>query len=282
MIKAFETNTLKVLRKSDLGYMLTDNQTEVLLHFREANDNELNPGDMIDVFIYTDKQGRLCATLNTPTVTVTTPGFASVVETISNLGVFLSINCGKDILLSKDYLPYNKELWPEVDDKILVSLKFKGEKGVTAKPLNRFEIIDLNNNPSKYALNEEVEGYVIRTGDEGIGVVSKDMQYIFIHKTHLRKSYRLGEAVKPKIIMVKRDEYNGTLTENKEHMIDSDAEIILNYLKKNNGRMSLTAKSSSEEVERILKLSRKAFKRALGNLYKEHKIDCKEDETILL
>ncbi|MGM9970919.1 MAG: S1-like domain-containing RNA-binding protein [Anaeroplasmataceae bacterium] len=279
MIKEFMKNTLRVVRKSDLGYMLTDDHTEVLLHFREANDIALNPGDTIEVFIYLDKQGRLCATLNEPTVTLDKPGFATVVEVISNLGVFLSINCGKDILLSKDYLPYNKELWPDIDDKIFISLKIN-KNGVKAKPLNRFEIIDLNAKPN-YAKDQGVEGYVIRTGEEGIGVITTDLAYIFIHKTHLRKSYRLGEYVTPKIIMIKKNEYNGSLTDNKEKMIDGDSEIILNYLKNHNGRMTLTAKSSSEEVEKTLKLSRKAFKRALGNLYREQKVICNDDETIL-
>lgn len=280
MINLFMTNTLKVIRKSDLGYMLTDNQTEVLLHFREAFGRDLNIGDNVDVFIYLDKKGRLSATLNEPYVTANTPGFASVVEVNSSLGVFLDINCGKDILLSKDYLPYEKNMWPDVDDKILISLKIK-ERGVYAKPLNKYDILDLNQGIT-YNVDDEVEGYVIRTGNEGVGIVTRDYNYIFVHKTHLRKTYRLGEYVNPKIIMVKSNEYNGTLTLNKENMIDSDSLIILDYLNKNNGKMPLDSKSSSEDVERVLKLSRKAFKRALGALYKEHKVDFIDGATILV
>lgn len=280
MINAFMKNDLKVLRKSDLGYMLTDNQTEVLLHFRESNNIELNIGDSVSAFIYYDKLGRLCATLNEPTVTKETPGFAKVVEVVSNLGVFLNINVGKDILLSKEYLPYNKELWPDVDDTILIQLKVKNDY-VTAKPLNRYEIIDLDKKTS-YKIDDEVKGYVIRTGLEGVGIVTTDLAYVFVHKTHLRKSYRLGEEVTTKIIMVKSKEYNGSLIEHKEKMIDKDAQIILDYLIKHNGKMTLTAKSNSDEVLRELRLSRKAFKRALGNLYKEHKVLCNDSETILI
>ncbi len=280
MIKPGLMNELTVLRKSDLGYMLTsDGVDSILLHFKEA-DKEYNVSDKVNVFTYYDSKGRLTATTNKPYVTLEEPGFAYVVEVVSNLGVFVNINTPKDVLIPKDYLPYNKTLWPNVDDKILVNLKMKKESFI-AKPLNRFEIIDLPKK-KKYELNEEVTGYVIRTGDEGVGIVTNDYNYIFVHKTHLRRSYRLGEFVTPKIIMVKSDEYNGTLTLNKEFMVSTDEDIILDYLRNHGGVMSLSAKSPSDEVEGALKLSRKAFKRALGALYKEHKVECFDDKTVLV
>jgi len=279
MIKAGEMNELSVLRKSDLGYMLTDGNDEVLLHFKES-DKELNIGDKVEVFIYFDSKNRPTATTHTPYATLQAPGFAKVVETVSNLGVFVNINTPKDVLIPLDYLPYDKQMWPEIDDMILISLKMKKDSFI-AKPLNRFDIIDLPKTKS-YEKDDVVDGYVIRPGVEGVGIVTKDMQYIFVHKTHLRRVYRLGEFVTPKIIMVKKNEYNGSLTQNKELMIGTDEEIILNYLRAHDGVMSLTAKSSSEEVESVLKLSRKAFKRALGSLYKEHKVDCLLDKTVLI
>ena len=279
MIKAGEMNELSILRKSDLGYMLTDGKEEILLHFKES-DKELNIGDKVEVFIYFDSKNRMTATTHSPYATILNPGFAKVVEVVSNLGVFVNINTPKDVLIPLDYLPYNKQMWPDIDDMILINLKIKKDSFI-AKPLNRYDILDLPKTKS-YEKDDVVDGYVIRPGVEGVGIVTKDMQYIFVHKTHLRRVYRLGEFVTPKIIMVKKNEYNGSLTQNKELMIGTDEEIILNYLRAHDGVMSLTAKSSSEEVEQALKLSRKAFKRALGSLYKEHKVDCLLDKTILL
>lgn len=279
MIKAGVFNELTILRKSDLGYMLTDGSDEVLLHFKEA-DKEYNIGDKVNAFIYFDSKKRPTATTNTPYATLEKPGFAKVVEVVSNLGVFVDINTPKDVLIPTDYLPYDKQMWPSVDDMILIGLKIKKDSFI-AKPLNRFDIEDLSHT-KEYAKDDVVEGYVIRPGTEGVGIVTKDLAYVFVHKTHLRRVYRLGEYVTPKIIMVKKNEYNGTLTQNKEIMISTDEEIILNYLRSHDGVMSLTSKSSSDDVERSLKLSRKAFKRALGALYKEHKVDCLEDKTILL
>ncbi len=279
MIKAGEMNELSILRKSDLGYMLTDGKEEILLHFKES-DKELNIGDKVEVFIYFDSKNRMTATTHSPYATILNPGFAKVVEVVSNLGVFVNINTPKDVLIPLDYLPYDKQMWPDIDDMILINLKIKKDSFI-AKPLNRYDILNLPKTKS-YEKDDVVDGYVIRPGVEGVGIVTKDMQYIFVHKTHLRRVYRLGEFVSPKIIMVKKNEYNGSLTQNKELMIGTDEEIILNYLRAHDGVMSLTAKSSSEEVEQALKLSRKAFKRALGSLYKEHKVDCLLDKTILL
>lgn len=279
MIEIGKINNLSVLRKSDLGYMLTDGSTQVLMHFRESN-KEYNIGDKVDVFIYYDSKHRLCATTTIPSVMIDKMGFARVVESLSNVGVFVSINTTKDILVSKDYLPYDYNLWPQVGDTLVIELKIKKES-LVGKPLNKFQIIELSNPDVTYALDETVEGYVCRTGTEGIGIVSKDFKYIFVHKTHLRNEYRLGEEVKPKIILIKKDEYNGTLTLNKEYMIDGDEVIIMNYMKAHGGKMRLTSKSSAEAVGKELKLSNKAFKRALGGLYKARKIRFEGEYSII-
>ena len=228
MIKAGEMNELSILRKSDLGYMLTDGKEEILLHFKES-DKELNIGDKVEVFIYFDSKNRMTATTHSPYATILNPGFAKVVEVVSNLGVFVNINTPKDVLIPLDYLPYDKQMWPDIDDMILINLKIKKDSFI-AKPLNRYDILDLPKTKS-YEKDDIVDGYVIRPGVEGVGIVTKDMQYIFVHKTHLRRVYRLGEFVSPKIIMVKKNEYNGSLTQNKELMIGTDEEIILNYLR---------------------------------------------------
>lgn len=278
MYKIGEINELKVARKSDLGYMLKDSDSEVLLHFKESF-KEYAVDDIVKVFIYFDSKGRAAATTNMPNATLENPGFCKVVEVVSNLGVFIDNNAAKDVLIPLDYLPYDKMMWPDVDDTVLVRLKLK-KNSFIAKPLNRFEIIELKSQKA-YEKDDTVSGYVIRPGVEGVGIVSTDFNYIFVHKTHLRRVYRLGENVTPKIIMVKKDEYNGSLIQNKEFMIDTDEEIILNYLRSHDGVMSLSAKSSSDDVLNTLKISRKAFKRALGALYKSHKVICEEDRTIL-
>lgn len=276
-----EINNLTVLRKSDLGYMLADETNEeVLLHFKEAK-GEYNSGDKVKVFIYYDKKHRLCATENEPFVTISRPGFVSVVEKITSTGVFISNNTGKDVLISTDYLPYDYALWPNVGDIIPVSLKLKKDT-IVAKLLNRVDLVDYAND-KKYEIGQVVEAYVIRVGEAGVSLATKDYKSIFVHHSMLRTKLRIGENVNVKIVYVKNDnEYNGSLINQKEDQIDPDKEYLLNYLKAHNDQMPLDAKSSSEDVEKILNMSRKAFKRALGGLYKDEAVYFKDNKTFLL
>lgn len=278
-MQAGKNQILKVQRKTDLGYMLSDGKDEVLLHYKEAN-KELNINDEVEVFLYFDKKGRLTATANEVCVTVEQVGFASVVETISNLGAFVSINTPKDVLISKDYLPYNHELWPNVGDKILICLKEKRDS-LVAKPLNKYEIDDLKSEKT-YELGETVKAYAYRFGSEGINFVTEDLVNIFVHKSMYRDTYHMGQLLDVKIIHRGKSGYNGSLVGNKEDMIDPDKELIIRYLKANGGKLRLDAKSSSEEIEALLHISRKAFKRALGGLYKDRVVDFEDGYTKLI
>lgn len=279
MINLAEFCNLTVLRKTDLGYMLTDGKEEVLLHFKQSlKEHEIS--ENVRVFIYSDKSFRKTATEIEPLIGLDKPGFVKVVDKISGVGVFVNINTPKDVLISKDYLPYNEAFWPIKDDTILAHLKVRKDS-INAKPLSRFDIIGMHNDVM-YAEKEKVNGYVCKIADGGIGIVTKDYMYVFVPQTQLRGNYRLGEEVIVTITKILDEEYYGMLNEQKENMIDSDKELILAYLNKHNGRMKITAKTEASIVERELKISRKAFKRAYGGLYKDRVIDFDENETFLV
>ena len=279
MIELGKFYNLKVTRITDLGYMVSDSKEEVLLHFYQSlSEHEIDSN--VHVFIYSDKKERKTATEIEPFVTLDKPGFVKVVDKISGVGVFVNINTHKDVLISKDNLPYKESEWPNIDDTLFVSLKIK-KNSLLAKPLNRFDIIALHKNV-RYAEKELVSGYISKVSDKGVGIISKDMMYIFVPRMLYRESYRLGQEVTVEITKELEEEYYGTLNQHKELMIDTDREIILNFLKNNNGTMKLTAKSSAEEVYELLKMSRKAFKRAYGGLYKDELITFDDTTTKLI
>ncbi len=279
MIKIGEFNTLRVVRKSDLGYMLTDSTDEVLLHFAQSL-KEHKDSEEVEVFIYSDKSKRMTATEVKPFCTMEEPGFVKVVDVIPGTGVFVNINTPKDVLISRDYLPFDESLWPAIDDTLFIRLKER--KGtLVGKPLNRFDIIGVHAK-HMYAEREHVMGYVCRITDKGIGVITEDKMYVYVPLTQYRGKHRMGSSCEVCITKAMDEEYYGTLNAQKEEMIDTDKEIILGFLRNNHGTMPLTAKSSAEEVESLLKMSRKAFKRAYGGLYKEHIIDFDESKTFLV
>ena len=162
MIEFGKLNKLTVVRKSDLGYMLTDGSDEILMHFKEAN-KELDINTSVTVYVYTDKENRKTGTMNTPVLLMDKPGFTEVVNVIEEVGVFVNNNTPKDLLISKDYLPYNTSEWPQVGDVIFTSLKVK-KNYLVAKPVKRFDVVSLKSN-TKYVEQEQVEAYVLRIAE---------------------------------------------------------------------------------------------------------------------
>ena len=280
MIKIGEINSFIVLRKSDLGYMLSNKDEQVLLHFNQTNGVELEEGEMVLCFIQYDSKGRLSATLEEPTVTMSKPGWARVVEVNARLGIFVSINTFKDILISKDYLPQNAKIWPEVGDLLYVKLVMYKDK-LNALIMIKNEIIELNPKVSDIKVGEFVDAHICRVTPNAINAITNDGNYIYISNKQFRGNHRIGEAVSVMIIGRHEDELVGSLNKVKEEMVIDDEKIILNYLKQNDGMMPYTAKTNALIVEEVFHMSRKAFKRALGDLYKKREIYFDEENTYI-
>lgn len=276
---AGEIYSFKVLRKTDIGYMLTslqDNE-EYFLHSRQAT-RVLKEGEQILAFLYFDSQKRLAATMEEPTVTLSKMGWAKVVEVNPSLGIFVNINISKDILISKDMLPENRKLWPIVGDMLYIHLKAKPNQ-LTGKIVGKSL---LQTHGHELYENETVTAYVSRIMTEGISCYTDDLNVIFIHKTQMREEVRLGMKLDVKITKVNPNmEYSGTLILTKENQMLDDAKIIYEYLVTHNGEMKYGNDSDPNELYQEFKMSKKAFKRALGKLYKERKIDFVNQKTIL-
>lgn len=279
--KLGQLQKFKVLRETQIGFMLTINgEDEFFLHKNETNFRHLTEGEEVTGFLYSDKKARIAVTLVTPNVTTEKAGFAKVIEVSTALGAFLDIGISKDILLSKDDLPIDYKEWPEVGDVLLCILKVKGDR-LIAKMLNKNEILDLNLQ-FDLPLNEKVPGYVYRISDDGINIVTKTLNVVFVYKSHMRKKYRLGEEVNVKIVKQNIDDYNGTLIESKEDLIRQDRDKILSYLNSNDGIMSITEKSDPAVIYKVFNMSKSAFKNAIGSLYKERLIEIFDEKIVLL
>lgn len=253
---------LKVLRKTVIGYILSDGKDEVFLHNNESL-YELTNNDLVEVFLYYDSERRLAATMSIPNATTTNPGWVKV-ESIIDAGVFVNIGINKGMLISKDYLPYEYKLWPKIDDMLFCILKLKGER-LTAKIVN-------NNEAKSFSLDEDikvndiVKARVMRFNNEGMILYTEGLSIIYLHKTQVREDLHLGMEIELKITKIDERGIHGSAISNKEDMIDSDSLLILEYLKVHG---FLVDDLSPEDVLDKFKMSKKAYKRALGHLYKE-------------
>jgi hypothetical protein len=271
----------KVLRETDLGYVLTfDGTDEFFLHRNETNFQKLTTGQIVDAFLYTDKKSRLALTLIRPSCTVSKLGFARVQDINPSLGAFMNIGTSKDVLLSKDDLPLETADWPQCGDMIVGHLRVKADR-LILRPSSKDDILN-EHKPTDLPINEKVKAYVYRITKDGVNLITETFNIVFVYYANLRKKYRLGEPVMVKILTKNEDDYTGTLTEPKEILILSDRDTLLEYLKAHQGIIAITEKSSSDAIMHVFKMSKKAFKAALGSLYKDHLIEIHDDKIILL
>ncbi len=276
-----EINKLKVIREADISYILSNGETEVFLHKKQTT-KELIIDEEIEVFLYFDNQKRITATMNKPLIDKKTPNFVQVVAVNPKLGVFLDIGLIKDLLLSRDDLSFVKKEWPAVGDTLYAKLRVSKNQ-LTAKIVPRYSLRDYLKPKTELIEGECYIAYVIYNAEEGVVFITKEGHRIFVYFKHLRKIYRIGEESYVKIIKTKLNRsYNGTLIEQKELMLSKDALVIKEYLDKNDGFMDLTDRSSPVEIEAAFKMSKAAFKRALGTLYKEKVVVLGANETRLV
>lgn len=275
-------NTLKVLKESDVGYTLIDEEENiVLLPFSLCN-KTIEKNDMLEVFILLDSKRRLLATTQIPHILIDQPNFVTVVEVVHNLGVFIDNNTSKDTLISLDDLPYDFNLWPQVGDVIFAKLKVTS-KNLIAKLVLPEEAKTILKPKRKLFKYNKLEAIVLKNGDKGTNLITKEGHLIFVYYKFRRRNYRVGELVSVSIINdCLNHTYNGTLLDQKVKAITEDATIILDYLKNNNDSMEFNTSSSVLDIEKTFNMSKGAFKRALGSLYKDRLIEFIDDKTYLI
>lgn len=279
MVEAGRTYLAKIIRKTDIGYMVKVFEDEIFLHKNQTpKDRILKDNEEVSVFIYYDNKRRISATMENSLIELGEKKWLTVSGVNLNIGVFINIGISKDILLSKDFLPYDLSLWPKEGDRLFIELKAKKDQ-LVAKSVNKF---DLPKTTEKLEMGSNISAVVMRIFDEGITLYTDNLSVIFVHKTQYREHVHLGETVNAEIISVSSNGYTASLNPHKENLIKDDADAILLYLSNHLGRMSFNTDSSPEEISLVFKMSKKAFKRALGHLYKARIIDFVDGETILV
>ena len=271
----------KVDRETKIGYTLIQDNVEYFLHHNECNGRHLEKNQEVYAFLYCDKMNRPTLTLHQPLITLNKIEFLQVVSVRNDLGVFCNIGINKDILLSKDDLPDDYRLWPKINDEILCTLKTTHKNRLILKPVSKNDIIKHEKESHDLMIGEVVEGICYRITPDGVNFVTKSLDLVFVFKSNFRKDYRIGEVEEIKIIDKHEFDYSGTITKNKEIQIQDDKAIILDYLNKNNGVMLITDKSSPELINYNFHMSKSAFKKVIGGLYKDGVIVIMDDKIVL-
>lgn len=273
--------TMTVASVGETTYQLTNDLGKATLI--KDGQTSLTKKDTVQVFLYADKEGNVLASTHLPPATRWMFGWGKIAEVIPNLGAFINLQTDIEILVSKDELPEDNQLWPHAEDDLYVYLQLDKKNRLTAVPAKESEFQDLFEFAADAELNDKTIGTVIRPGEEGTVILTENGHRGFIHHTERKVPRRLGERVEGRIIEVKEDgTLNISLFPMKHERMDEDAQIIFDFLQEQGGVIPFSNQTDPEEVRATFNMSKSAFKRALGRLMKEGKVKQESGNTILL
>lgn len=264
-----EYQELIYVKKVQFGIYLAKNQNDeerVLLPVKQVP-QDLKPGDKLKVFLYKDSKDRLIATTNEPKLAL--GEFAPLtVKEVGKIGAFLDWGLEKDL-----FLPY-REMTGRVEagDEVLVSLYIDKSSRLCATMRGLYDLLKKD---SPYKKGDTVTGRVYEFSDNFGAFIAVDDCYSARIANHEDHSFlRVGDVIEAKVSDVKEDgKLDLTLREKAYIQMDADGAKILELLDSYAGVLPFTEKASPEVIKRETGLSKNAFKRAIGHLYKERVID---------
>lgn len=264
-----EYQELVYIKKVDFGIYLSQkmgDEERVLLPSKQVPE-DIKIGDKVRVFLYKDSKDRLIATTNAPKLVM--GQFAPLcVKEVGKIGAFLDWGLEKDL-----FLPY-KQMTRKVEagDEILVSMYIDKSSRLCATMKGLYDMLSKE---SPYKKGDMVTGRVYEFSDNFGTFVAIDDKYSAKIPRHEDTSYlRVGDIIEAKVTVVKEDgKLDLTLREKAYIQMDSDSAKILDLLDSYAGVLPFSEKASPEVIKRETGLSKNAFKRAVGHLYKERKID---------
>lgn len=296
MIKLGDYNTLRVVKHVDFGFYLDGGEAgEILLPQRYAP-KDLSAGQEIEVFIYLDQEERPVATTEKPIAKV--GEFASLeVAWINQYGAFLKWGLMKDL-----FCPFREQKQRMVQGRsYIVYIKVDEESYrlmATAK-VEKYLLPALNSNatpsaavpdgspsatipdgsPSRmYKHGDAVDCLVWQKTDLGFKVIVENRYQGQLYDNQIFRPLHSGDRLTAYIDHVRQDgKIDLTLQPTGRQQTLDFAEVLLRYLYENNGYCDLDDHAPSELIADRFKVSKKVFKKAIGDLYRRRLITIAPD-----
>ena len=268
-----ERQVLTVVKKVDFGVYLGSDEERVLLPKKQVPEG-IEVGDPVEVFLYKDSSDRMIATTKEPKLTLGRLAVLEVVD-VGRIGAFLDWGLEKDLLL-----PFKEQTTKvEKGDRCLVSL-YIDKSGRLCATMKVYPLLQTD---SPYKKDDTVHGTVYEVSREFGVFVAVDNKYsALIPRREVYGRMYPGQEIEARVAAVKAD---GKLDLSIRHRIpeqmDDDARKIVERMKKNGGVLPFTDKADPERIRDELGMSKAAFKRAVGRLLKQGKINIGETKITL-
>lgn len=274
----------------------TGKREDVLLPRPEVL-KHISIGDEIDVFIYLDSSDRYTATLKMPLICMGALSCLKIAQ-VTDIGIFLDWGLEKNLLLPFKELvmpffydplerkEYSREsiegrngadrlgkkdiAWLE-QGRLLPVMLYIDKSGRPAATMRIYNQLSVG---ERFVTDSAVEATVIRINPElGVFVAVDDKYFGMINIKEITDMVNVGDRIFGRISGVRDDgKYMVSLTQKAHLQMDNDAQVILKRLRSAGGTLPLGDKSNPKDIMKELGMSKKAFKRAVGQLYKEKRV----------
>lgn len=272
--------TMRVVRLGEMGAFLdaeTGNTSDdVLLHTQQQT-SAVAVGDAVEVFLYRDPKRRLTASMRVPKMKEGQIARMKVVN-VSKDGAFLDVGAERGI-----FMPFagmrgrpriGERVWAKLytdkSGRLAVTMEVEDEMRRASKPAEGVKVGDM------------VTGEIYNYTDKGAFLFSRERFIVFIDNKEMKTRPRVGETITARVTFLREDgRLNASLREIKEKAMVTDSDAILALMRERHGRMPYSDATSPEIIRDKFGVSKAAFKRALGHLLKEGKIEQRDGWTWL-
>jgi len=271
-LKPMTVAALKVVRTNEFGAFLDagtgKTSDDILLH-KAQQTAEVSVGETVKVFLYLDPKKRLTASMKLPKMREGQIARLKIIN-VTKDGAFVDVGAERGI-----FMPFAEmrgrpkvgeivwaKLYSDKSGRLAASMKVSDEIRRASKPAENIK------------RGDKIKGAVFNVIDAGAFVFSEERFIVFIAKKEIPRELRIGEVVEARVTFLREDgRLNASLREIKENALERDAEKIFAFMQKNGGTMNFHDSTAPEKIQAVFKLSKAAFKRAVGHLYHQRRIE---------
>lgn len=267
-MKLGEKQVLTVVKKVEFGVYLGSDKEKVLLPAKQVPAG-VEPGDPVEVFLYRDSSDRLIATTKTPKLELGQIAKLKVSE-VGKIGAFLDWGLEKDL-----FLPFKEQTTHVEKGDICLTALYVDKSNRLAATMRVYDYLSCD---SPYVKDSAVQGTVIEINpDYGVYVAVDDRYFGMIPKNEVFGKIQIGDTIHGRVSKVRDDHKLSISLKQKAYIqMDEDSSIIYHAIEKRGGSLPFTDKAAPEIIKAEFDMSKNAFKRAVGRLLKEGKIEIAE------
>jgi predicted RNA-binding protein (virulence factor B family) len=267
---------LEALKDTPQGvYLITDDGKEILLPNKYVP-ADIKMGELVEVFIYTDSEDRPIATTLEPKVKLNQCAFLNCID-VNQYGAFFDWGMEKDLMV-----PFSEQFLRMTSGKRYLIYLYKDEmtnRMVGTTKMGRF----IRENKLEIKTGDQVNLLVSGETEIGYKVIVNNKHYGMVFKNEVFKPIEIGEKMKGYLQRVRKDDkLDITLNSSNLSEVEVLANKIFERLLKEDGKLNFSDKSTPEVIYKEFQVSKKAFRRATGMLYKERKIIITPEDITLV